>query len=116
MKMYTVNERTTEIKCRLDREEARELDCSTLEKKVDAKIEITMNGSPDDYFEYTSLEEALKKYEELKKSGMTYYSASCNLLYVYQVYIDEDEVDEDGRIDYGETIKFYTDSKIEWRA
>ena len=116
MKKYTVNARTTEIKIRLDRLEADLLTAEMLNRKVDAQIERSMNGDPDESYEFDTLEEALKKFEELKTIELTVYHESNGLLDVYQVYIDEDEVDEDGCIDFGDTIRFFTNSNVRWVA
>lgn len=115
-KKYVVSARTTEVKTRLDREEAAQLTADILNKKVEAQIDRTMNGTPDEEHEFDTLEEALKKYEELKDLELTIYHESNALLDIYQVYIDEYNVDECGDCDSCETIHFYTDSTIRWAA
>lgn len=116
MKMYTVNARTTEIKCRLNKEKAAGLTAQHLTAKVNAKIDQTMNGDPDEEFEFENLEDALKKFEELKTASGTYYNSFNQLLNVYEVYIDEDEIDEDGYIDFGDTIRYFVDEIIGWNS
>ena len=116
---FTVNARTTEIKIRLDREEAAQLTTDILNKKVDAQIDRSMNGTPDEFYDFDSLEEALKKYEELKETGSTIYHESNRLLDIYQVYIEEYfYIDTDEKDDWHgcDTIHFYTDSTIIWTA
>ena len=115
-KKYVVSARTTEVKTRLDREEAAQLTADILNKKVEAQIDRSMNGTPDEEHEFDTLEEAIKKYEELKDLELTIYHESNALLDIYQVYIDEYDVDEDGNWDSCETIHFYTDSTIRWAA
>lgn len=116
MKRFTVNTRTTEIKTRLTREEAAELTAQMLTAKVNAKIEKTMNGDPDESFEFDNLEDALKKFEELQSAGRTYYNSFNQLLNIYEVYIDEDEIDEDDHIDFGDTIHYFVDEVIDWNG
>lgn len=116
MKMYTVNVRTTEIKCRLNKEEAAGLTAQNLTAKVNAAIERSMNGDPDEEFEFDNIEDALKKFEELKTAYGTYYNSFNQLLNVYEVYIDEDEIDEDGHIDFGDTIRYFVDEIIGWNG
>lgn len=116
MKNYTVSARTTEIKVRLSKVEAAQLTAQNLTAKVNAKIEQSMNGDPDEEFEFDNLEEALKKFEELKSAYGTYYNSFNQLLNVYEVYIDEYEIDEDDHIDFGDTIRYFVDEIIGWNG
>lgn len=115
-KTFTVCARTTEVKCSLDREEAAELTEKILNDKVDAQIDRSMNGTPDESYDFDSLEEALKKFEELKALNLTFYQESNRLLYIYQVYIDQVDFHDDEIWDSSETIKFFTDTNIRWGA
>lgn len=115
-KTFTVCARTTEVKCSLDREEASELTEKILNDKVDAKIERTMNGDPNESYDFDSLEEALKKYEELKTLNLTFYQESNRLLDIYQVYIKQVDFHDDEIWDSCETIKFFTDTNVRWGA
>lgn len=116
MKRYTVNARTTEIKVRLNKEEAAGLTAHHLTAKVNAAIERSMNGDSDESFEFDNLEDALKKFEELKTAYGTYYNSFNQLLNVYEVYIDEEEIDEDDHIDFGDTIRYFVDEIIGWNS
>lgn len=115
-KTFTVCARTTEVKCSLDREEAAELTEKILNDKVDAQIERTMNGDPDESNDFDSLEEALKKYEELKALNLTIYHESNRLLDIYQVYVEQVDFHDDEVWDSCETIKFFTDTNVRWGA
>lgn len=115
-KTFTVCARTTEVKCSLDREEAAELTEKILNDKVDAQIDRSMNGTPDESYDFDSLEEALKKFEELKALNLTFYQESNRLLYIYQVYIDQVDFHDDEIWDSSETIKFFTDTNVRWGA
>jgi hypothetical protein len=115
-KTFTVCARTTEVKCSLDREEAAELTEKILNDKVDAQIDRLKNGTPDESYDFDSLEEALKKYEELKALNLTFYQVSNRLLYIYQVYVEQVDFHDDEIWDSCETIKFFTDTNIRWGA
>ena len=115
-KTFTVCARTTEVKCSLDREEAAELTEKILNDKVDAQIDRSMNGTPDESYDFDSLEEALKKYEELKALNLTIYHESNRLLYIYQVYVEQVDFHDDEIWDSSETIKFFTDTNVRWGA